>query len=69
MSMTPAQELALVEQQLQNMLTDGLQRYGVDRRTGERLDFKFLTQRREQLKAEVQRQSAGAFAVAQNRGG
>ncbi|MGC9261033.1 MAG: hypothetical protein ACP5I8_13290 [Phycisphaerae bacterium] len=67
--MTPQAELTMLEAIYSNMLTSGLQRYEIDRRQGQYIDFKTLCLRIEQLRAQVQRASTGAFTVSQFRNG
>ncbi len=67
--MTPQAELTMLETVYTNMLTSGLQRYEIDRRLGQYIDFKTLCIRIEQLRAQVQRASTGAFTAAQFRNG
>ncbi len=65
--MTPQAELNMLEGIYANMLTSGLQRYEIDKKVGQYIDFKALCIRLEQVRAQVQRQATGAFTVAQNR--
>jgi hypothetical protein len=65
--MTAQQELDLLETAYTSLLTGGVQSYTINGRSLTRLDFRYITERMDTLRAVVYRQTNGMMQAARNR--
>lgn len=60
-------ELTLLETAYSNYVSNGVASYTINGRTVQKVDIKWLTQRMDQLRAQVYRANSGMFGVGQFR--